>query len=169
MNLWKVVQRALDAEENQDSVQDAIGIAAFLFEKTAEIGVGRIVTDEYAHSRAWPDEVILTPVDLTEAAALIESLKRFCLRGRDHGSLMSAFWALGKAPSVDLIPFLRDQLAIYVGSDAQLAYQILIALGNCGEKVFRNGGSSSLDEAENLECARIYLARWGIGRPARTG
>lgn len=169
MNLWKAVQQVLDAKQDTDSVEDAILIAAFLLEKTAEIGVGGTVTDDYARSRCWPEEVRLEPVDLTKAAELVETLKGFCLLGGDHGSLGSAFWALGKAPGAELVPFLRDQLAIYVGSDARVVYQILIALSNCCEDVFRSSGSSILDEAENIECARTYLARWGIGRPGGTG
>jgi hypothetical protein len=74
----------------------------------------------------------------------------------------AAIWALGKAFDPGLVPVFRGLLARLLGRapiDAHAVYQTLIALDNCGERLFGDRRSASVTDIEaNLATARAYLA-----------
>lgn len=74
---------------------------------------------------------------------------------------ISAYWALGKRFSQELIPTFQKWLQKELNkNDAEAVYQILIALGNMEEPVFnedRDGGSASSEKELNLRDAKHYL------------
>ena len=72
----------------------------------------------------------------------------------------AAFFALGKSYDTRLLQYFRRHLAHEIHSDMAVAYQIMIALDNLAEPVWKVGMSSfSFDETElNHEAATRYLA-----------
>jgi hypothetical protein len=70
-----------------------------------------------------------------------------------------AFWALGKRFDPSLRDFFRRHLAAEVNRDAQVAYQIMIALDNLDEPVWpaEQSSRSSAEDERNRAAALRYV------------
>ena len=123
------------------------------------LGVGAKVTAEYGRNRSWPPEVIAEPVNLEERDSLAELLKRFSEKYVDDPDVGIVFWSLGKVGEPTMVSFFRAALRQHLTRDPVTVYQILIALDNFEERVFRRSSSSITDTEENLQCAHAYLDR----------
>lgn len=79
----------------------------------------------------------------------------------DSKERISAYWALSKIHKTELIPDFKKWLKLELEqNDAYTVYQLMIALGNLEEPVFKieRDGSSAFNETElNLRDARKYL------------
>ena len=125
--------------------------AVFRFEEVA----GRSLTEDERAELAAAGLVDADPEVLAE-----EICKSLDNASDLSGSYRStAFWALGKRYDSNLCEYFRRHLAIEVGRDMHVAYQVMIALDNLEESVWPDDQLSySFDDIEgNRLAATRYL------------
>jgi|SRR5690348_12130313 len=130
-------------EDRSDSaaVQEALVVAAFLFEKARGLPLS-----------GWPDEVIRANPDADEMRLLRCAVVAYAER-TGVGS-----WTLGKCDDPSLKPVLASLVRRHLDGDAGELYQAMIALDNLGERVFSDAAVCSiLDEEVTRALARKYL------------
>lgn len=158
MSLWKDLSDRVDAHPAHESLADAILQAAYLFEKV------RIAPEpedalRLSANHGWSPEVAAEPVDLVAQDSLIASLKRLAATRPDDAEVGAVYWALGKVMDPALREFFVDGLEEHLHRDPGVLFQVLIALDNLGEPVFKRRQSLSFnDVAENRADGEAYLA-----------
>lgn len=158
MSLWAKVARTVAAHAEHDDIQEAIGNAAFLFEKSHAHQAG----DDYrGDNLGWTDEVDAEPVDFAARDRLRDTLVAFVKRRPDDLNCGSAYWALGKLHDSSLRDLYAEALEYYLNAgEPTVLFQVLIALDNIGERIFEGvGGSGSNEYEKNERLARNYLSR----------
>ena len=151
--MWNDVRLVIQAHVAHGPVDEAILNAAFLFEKWV---ARKVTTDpqEYEH-RAWPAAVAAAPLDEPACLRLRDALVALVKETPDDLHCPSAYWALGKLGDQSLLPVFRSGLSYHADRATDSVYQIMVALQNLGEPVFRGRRSRSYDDPENVGPAPI--------------
>jgi len=82
----------------------------------------------------------------------------------EHQCAGQAFFVLGKFFDKQLAPVFREWLAHYVKAietNLSPVGQILVGLGNIGERVFPDGSFSAIEHGKILDDAQAYLRKQG--------
>jgi hypothetical protein len=130
--------------------ENIILASAFLFEKLN----GKSLS-------SYEEEIIKTELFIPVSKKdLIDQICDFIENSLTSNEVRSsAYWSLGKAFDSKLLSFFQEKLAFEIRNECyNCIYQILIALDNLGENIFREETSLSIDkEEENLMYAKSYL------------
>lgn len=136
-----------------ETVREKLLAAASRFDRELGVVLGQRELDEIT-AAGW-DQVSAESV----CEAIVNELDKGISKA---GARATAYWALGKWHSIEMLPFFRTSLCAELERDVDAVYQILIALDNLNEPVFGNDrrGQVGSDEVElNLRDARAYLSR----------
>lgn len=99
-------------------------------------------------------------LSVENSSAIAGEIKKLLLdpkAGSEYRSL--AYWALGKRHDAGNLDYFRQALRREVGTDMNVAYQIMIALDNLEEPVFGRDrqGYAAMDSEHNKTDALAYL------------
>ena len=148
--LTKKIIQELEKAEPGAALDEAIGDAGFLIEKAA--GLDGLQT-------TWPKRVLVEPIDAGQIEQLKGALVAFVSEAARSASEVSALWALGKVPGVEMRDIFIAALKRHLEGDSVCLFAALIGLSNIGEDVFGDGCGSIMDIEKNRALARAYLAK----------
>ena len=158
MTVWQELAYTISGDADEPRVH-ALGEAGFLFERS--IG--------HPPDTCWSEQVATAEMDIDARARLRDAVVAFVRQHPQDPAVVTAYWALGKLEDRSLVDLYRWALGYYLDNGeppnrprgASALFQVLVALGNIGERPYGadGGGSGALDDERNARLARAYLAR----------